>query len=119
MQRESEVERVTISQFRMLEELYHSEDRPNDREVAEMVGISYSTARYYRKRMGLEPVRKWRREKRVLYLVRLKKTGKIIAHGTAEECADALGVQHEYFHKMLCRVRSGENGKYIVESEAG
>lgn len=89
--------------------------------AARRIGIPRSTAQWWVKekfgiyglRRGRPAGQKWPYHS---YRVYRRKTGRMVASGTAEQCAKQLCITVKYFYSLVGDARRGENG-YIVETE--
>lgn len=54
---------------------------------------------------------------RKFYIVRLRADDSIVAVGSTEECAKAMGMSVSSFHATVCRSRKGQNHKYEIDVE--
>ena len=53
----------------------------------------------------------------VYYTVYLSESEKIVAFGTAAECAKTLGMNKDTFYSTVCHTRAGDTSKYEFEKE--
>lgn len=54
---------------------------------------------------------------RRFYIVRLRADDSIVAVGSTEECAKAMGMTVNSFHATVHRCRTGKNKKYEIDVE--
>lgn len=79
-----------------------------------MTGFQHRTD-WVRHKIGSPAVLKG--NKKQYYTVWLSKTDQIVATGTAEECAEQLGMTKASFYSLVWRAREGMRKKYTVLQE--
>ena len=84
----------------------------NDRQIAEQIGTSTSTAEYWRKKMGLKAHRKYGTVK--CYVI-YDENDNVRAVGSARECAEALGIQIDSVYRLAHRAKKNGTGRVVVE----
>ena len=83
----------------------------NDRQIAEQIGASTSTAEYWRKKMGLKANRSY---ESVKHYTIYDENDNLRVHGSAKECAAALGIRIDsIYHAAYIAGRKG-NGRVVV-----
>ena len=90
-----------------------NEEGSNDLEIAEILGLSNGVVSYWRKYLGLKPVRRHRTKK--WYKVTDVWTEKVLCSGTARECAQALGIDIESFYCEVSRWKRSGKGRREYE----
>lgn len=102
---------MTTKQLQRLKALYA--EGWNDLQIAEELGITRGQVMYWRKgKLGL-PARN-RRRKSKEYTI-FDRAGNVVALGTAEECAHALGIKIESVYRMVWVSEKKGDGKVIRE----
>lgn len=86
----------------------------NDADVAERLQLRKPTVTYWRRKLGLPPFRLFRDEKKKQYEVYNGKTAEFIARGTANKCAEAIGVTLGHFYAIRKMFEEGGYQKYEV-----
>lgn len=100
-----------LSELRRL----NQDEKMNDAEISEELGIPYGTVRYYRIKEGL-PSRKhkYRNGLYKRYIVYNLRTSEFIVEGNAKECASLLGMQTGSFYSLVTKTRQGKSSKYEI-----
>lgn len=100
-----------LSEIRRL----NMEEKLNDAEISQELGIPYGTVRYYRLKECL-PSRKhkYRDSLYKRYCVYDAHTSAFIIEGTAAECADMLGMQVGSFYSLVTKTRRGKSENYEI-----
>ena len=82
--------------------------------IARAIGVDRCSVRRHRISMGL-PAVGVKGPKPCNYIVYDAKTDDLLAMGTPDECAKALGLKNNAaFHQMVSKVRAGIVKKYVV-----
>lgn len=104
---------LTPDQLTLMDKLYWG--GLNDREVSEKVGCRPPAVFHWRQRRDYPPngvpgggARNW-------YTVRLTESDELVAEGTAEECAKAMGTSVNSFHCIKAHVKAGRSKRYTFE----
>ena len=105
---------MTTKQFKQLKELTQSGS--SQPQIAKQLGVSVETVRHYQNKLGVKargmPGRpKGGDSQYTLY----DKRGNVRAFGTAQECADALGVKKQYIYWLACVSRKTGVQKAVRE----
>lgn len=83
----------------------------HDAEIAELLGFSGTTVQHWRIYLGLPKVEGYRRNVKE-YAVYDGETEVLVALGTSEECARALGVTPASLRSYMARAKRGAYQKY-------
>lgn len=90
----------------------------NDVVIANALGISKVSVGNYRKRMGIPAVRKHHRHMEWMYYTVRDDMGKLLACGTAKECAAKMGYEDVVsFRNAVSRAVCGRQNGYVVAKE--
>lgn len=85
-----------------------------DREVGRLLGISFTTAsRWARRYLPEEERRRAQMRPKREYAIYDRKTSALLALGSPEECARALGVKRSSLYEMCARRGRKPNSRYI------
>lgn len=86
----------------------------SDTEIAKIIGVTPKTASKWRVRLNL-PKQKQRKRKSYeslnQYAVYDSNTEVLLAMGSAEECAKALGIQRRSFYRAVCDCKHKQTKK--------
>lgn len=87
----------------------------DDTQIAKEMGFSPVTIGEHRRKLRLKAHRKSRQDgPRRYYFVYEAKTDKLLAYGTAKECAAQLGVTLDSFYCTVSRAQARVRGRYEI-----
>lgn len=87
------------------------------RKIAEALGAPYSTMLMYTRQMRKGTFTESKYPPQKYYALYLKKTDELVCSGTAEECAEALGIGVRAFYVRVCKALTGRTNKWEVYVE--
>lgn len=83
----------------------------NDRQIAEQIGKSTGVVEYWRKKMGLKANRSY---EPVKHYTIYDENDNLRVHGSARECAAALGIQEASVYRLAHRAKKNGTGRVVV-----
>ena len=93
----------------------HLYDRPQD--VANALKAPYGTVLAYMNQYRDEAGISRRHPASNYYALYLRETDELVCSGSSRECASVLGIDHQSFYKMICRIRNGKTKKWDLYIE--
>lgn len=105
---------MAVTQEQIDEIVRLNKEKHNDADIAERLELPYITVRYWRRKIGLKPVRKFRETMRKKYEVYDAKTALLVVAGTVDECAQVMGITVGHFYTARAKFERGVYKKYEI-----
>ena len=84
----------------------------NDQAISTKLGLSQTSVRRYRRKMGFPPT--GRNKKQRMYTVWSAENEELLCYGDAYECAKMLGLASaDIFYQAVSKTKAGKMKKYI------
>lgn len=102
----------------LLEIRRRNEAGETDTQIADALGLSLCYVNVLRMRMGLPRRSRPGGQAQKLYFVWREKDDALVGFGTAQACAQAMGIKPESFYSAVCRAASGRRNsryRFLVE----
>lgn len=102
----------------LLEIRRRNEAGETDTQIADALGLSLCYVNVMRMRMGLPRRSRPGGQAQKLYFVWREKDDYLVGFGTAQACAQAMGIKPESFYSAVCRAASGRRNsryRFLVE----
>ena len=87
----------------------------NDRHIAERLGVCKDTVMLWRHKMGVKAAGTY--DSRQYYTI-YDRNDRIRAHGSAKECAKALGIKVDSVYRMANRSKKNGDGRVIRNEDS-
>jgi hypothetical protein len=103
---------VTITTGNIRDIRHLREEGLNDQAISTKLGLSQTSVRRYRRKMGFPPT--GRNKNQRMYTVWSAETDQLLCYGDAHECTEMLGLANvSIFYQTVSRTKAGRMKKYV------